>query len=369
MAEAYTKSWHFPRTDLARGYLKALVDGAASLALFAERRKGKTEFLRDDLKPLAIKEGIQVCYINFWRDRVSPENCVLAGVKKTLEESLKTGLSGLQKELSLNLGVVSAKLSSQQQPQLSDAITALDEVIKHSDRTLFMFDEIQHLATSDRFLPFTASLRTFLESEKGSVRAVFTGSSRDNLDRLFRLHKAPFFNAASLVPFPDLDAAFTTFLVKRFEYLSRRSLDADVLLSIFVSQGFSPAYVVELLQFMNNSGVYELGEGKRRYDELNPPDLGAKQSWESLNALDKELMARFELSPEKSLYTPETYTELATKLGTKVTKSAIQNGIERLRDKGLIWREGRGIWRIENQQLSAIVRDEYEPSLLNGERF
>lgn len=65
MTKAYEKSWHYPRVELAKSYLKTLEHGASTMAIFAERRKGKTEFLNDDMTPLAISEGHRCCYANF----------------------------------------------------------------------------------------------------------------------------------------------------------------------------------------------------------------------------------------------------------------------------------------------------------------
>lgn len=57
MAEPYKSSWHFPRTMLAESYLLSLKQGAPTMAIFAQRRHGKTEFLTHDMTPLAESEG------------------------------------------------------------------------------------------------------------------------------------------------------------------------------------------------------------------------------------------------------------------------------------------------------------------------
>ena len=49
MKKSYEKSWHYPRSQLAENYLATLEHGAPTMAIFAERRKGKTEFLNDDM--------------------------------------------------------------------------------------------------------------------------------------------------------------------------------------------------------------------------------------------------------------------------------------------------------------------------------
>ena len=58
--------WHFPRSELAETTLNLIVNGPTNaITMFGLRRMGKTEFLRDDLGPLAEKRGHRVIYINF----------------------------------------------------------------------------------------------------------------------------------------------------------------------------------------------------------------------------------------------------------------------------------------------------------------
>lgn len=71
---------------------------------------------------------------------------------------------------------------------------------------------MQALATSPKHAPFIAALRTGLDLNKDRVKAVFTGSSREGLRRMFSQASAPFFHFGQNLDFPDMDRGFTEHL-------------------------------------------------------------------------------------------------------------------------------------------------------------
>ena len=78
--------WHYPRTALADQYLKTLAIGLSkSLVLFAQRRMGKTEFLRKDLLPAAEKAGYITIYVSLWESREDPQSVLLDAIRKAAE--------------------------------------------------------------------------------------------------------------------------------------------------------------------------------------------------------------------------------------------------------------------------------------------
>lgn len=358
MVDDYERSWHFPRTDLARNYLKTLELGAPTMALFAERRKGKTEFLNDDMTPMALAEGHRCCYINFWEDRSNPVACVVNGVEKSLKPELGTALRGWKKEVSVSLGALQAKITKDADRSVQTANAALQCLLEPKGTVLLQCDEIQHLAIRPEFEDFTASLRTFIDSNKSRVRTLFTGSSQDNLNRLFRHQRAAFYNSASIVPFPNMGFEFIEFLVHRFDFLSGRKLSADPLMSIFIEHHFSPAIIVELLQVMVRDGIYDLSAGMKHYQQLNPPDADNQLDWGTLTALDQALLIHLSQENPGPLYHKELYQTLSDKIGAKVTKSAIQVSLDRLREKGLLIKAGHGIWAFESAHFKRFVLEQ-----------
>lgn len=88
----------------------------------------------------------------------------------------------------------------------------LDELGRRDTLTLLLLDEVQALATSPKHAPFIAALRTGLDLNKDRVKAVFTGSSREGLRRMFSQASAPFFHFGQNLDFPDMDRGFTEHL-------------------------------------------------------------------------------------------------------------------------------------------------------------
>jgi hypothetical protein len=66
-------NWHYSRNDLANLHMDSFEIGLmASKVIFAPRKKGKTEFLLEDLLPLAEKRGYRVVYSSMWENRSDP---------------------------------------------------------------------------------------------------------------------------------------------------------------------------------------------------------------------------------------------------------------------------------------------------------
>ena len=347
--------WHFSRQSLAETYLETLKTGPQSLAIFAERRKGKTEFLNYDLTPMALDRGYRCAYINFWEDRPNPVTCVVNGIERSMRSELSGMLRGWKKEVSLKLGGIQAKLSKEPDLSPSSANAALDCLMRPSGDVLLMCDEVQHLATDPAFEDFTASLRTFIDNNKTRVRVVFTGSSQDNLNRLFKNQRAAFYNSASITPFPDMDIEFVRFLSARFYSLTRRKLAASEIMRVFVEHHYSPALVVELLQVMVRDGFYDIESGLAHLYALNPPDEEHRITWASLSALDKEVVKFLNQPNPAPLYTAETYKTISEALGVSVGQGAIQASLKRLRDKSILISIGRGQWEFENKGFKNYV--------------
>lgn len=360
MTEAHTQSWHYPRTALALNYLDTLSHGAPTLAIFAERRKGKTEFLTHDMTPVAINNGHRCCYVNFWEDRSNPIACIVNGVDRSLQSESGSALRGWKKEVSVNLGALQAKLTQAADATIQTANAALNYLLKPTGTVLLMCDEVQHLATRSEFEDITASLRTFIDSNKHRVRTIFTGSSQNNLNRLFKNQRAAFYNSASIVPFPDMGSEFIEFLSRRFQYLSGRDLPPESIMPTFVKHHRSPAFIVELLQVMVRDGFFTMESGIQHYFELNPPDEDNEQTWNKLSALEQELIKHLAKLPGTPLYHPEQYRKFSTAIGVNIGQGAVQAALNRLRDQDILINSGRGQWEFESTRFKTFAQEQQD---------
>jgi hypothetical protein len=82
---AESDPWHFPRPELADGYLNAFdMKLSSARGVFARRRMGKTEFLQQDLLPAARERGYLVAYTNLWDSRTAPDLALVSALVDAL---------------------------------------------------------------------------------------------------------------------------------------------------------------------------------------------------------------------------------------------------------------------------------------------
>jgi len=347
--------WHFSRAALADAYLKQLEAGLNSIAIFAERRKGKTEFLLEDLEPAAKERGLRTVYINFWARKSDPVYCIAQGVRRALDTSSSRLLRRWKKEFSVTLGAIQAKASIDPIKSPEFAMDALEMLIDGDGAVLIMFDEIQHLATSSEFEELIASLRTFLDSNRKRARAVFTGSSQDRLNQIFRRQNAAFYRGASLVDFPDMEEDFLVFLLQNFKELTGRNLPLEGMVDVFSEYNHSPFMAVDLLQTMMREGIYDFDRGLAFYLVNNNPFEEWSDLWGSLKMIDRVVLSEV-IAKSRPLYQTETYKLISNILGVeKVGRGVIQASINRLRGLGILNNEGRGQWAFESSEFKSYV--------------
>ena len=58
------------------------------------------------------------------------------------------------------------------------------------------------------------------------------------------------------------------------------------------------------------------------------------------------------------LYHKERYREFSETIGAKVTQSAVQVSLNRVRERGLLIKAGHGLWDFESAHFKAFVQDQ-----------
>jgi hypothetical protein len=248
--------WHYPRAELAASYLDTFKAGLiSSIVLFAPRRKGKTEFLLEDLLPAAEVAGYRTVYCSMWQNRSDPLAALLLALRtaakpKTLGEKLHERLFRPLKKTSFELDIGAAgKLKAEAEfnsrdpanqaalqslPELFDAVVSLSK-----GKVLIALDEIQHL-TKPEFQELVAALRTTLDVRKKTVKTVFTGSSRNRLQMIFSQIRAPLFQFSQTTDFPDLDEHFVRFIMEAFFHATGRQMPLEHANAAFTCLGHTP---------------------------------------------------------------------------------------------------------------------------------
>src|SRR6185312_11374687 len=181
--------WHFPRPGLAQAYLDYFELGLTSArGLFARRRMGKTEFLKQDFIPAAERAGYLTAYVNFWEHREDPGVALTEALGAALEAR---GVGRILKKLQVPItklkasGRVPGLAHATLEAELADdqklfSASALKSVLTRFDRgkcrLIVIIDEAQILA-NDEHSDFAHALRAGLDVRKNRLKVIFAGSS------------------------------------------------------------------------------------------------------------------------------------------------------------------------------------------------
>lgn len=355
--------WHYPRTELAQAYLAQFKTGLThALTLFAPRRKGKTEFLLNDLAPLAEKTGYKVCYVSLWALKSDPAAALLNGLidaakRPSLWQRTKrlfaSPLQSVEAEATvagtgLRVGAEFEKSPAASREDLIEIPRALDTLARQArnGKALLLLDEVQFLA-KPLHETLIAALRTALDVRKGSVDTVFTGSSRVRLQEMFDTIKAPLFQFSQRTNFPDLDEGFTRFMADNFHKATQRRLDYAVAWAGFAYLGRSPGLFRDAINELILRGGTDFMTVCREIREEAESRADLLGVWSRLKPIE-QLVLQCVLVGE-SLYAERTRQRLAQGLGVdEVSASQVQSVVNRLVNEQLLFARGRGEYEIED---------------------
>lgn len=338
-------NWHYKRHELARSYLQTLYQGAVSrIALLDVRRTGKTTFLLKDLFPIALKNDFAPVYINLWSE---PENPVLAinlGLQSALSALANNAKGKLRDIASAEIkklevgnnvfGKASIEFSeaSANKPRKSELyqITQLIEALHRQcgDKALLIIDEIQHLASSDKFLPVQHALRTALDSYS-DICVVFAGSSRSGVNAMFADKDKPFYDSAFMIDFPRLDEEFVRHCCNTLKDNFGLNYSAMEVNQFYQEIDKSPFWMMKLITYLMANQT-SLREGTEYIKALMVQDGDFESLKQRLKPLDEEVLHLIRKS-NSGLYSSATLSKLEAALGTTVTTSSVQSSIKKLK--------------------------------------
>jgi uncharacterized protein len=356
-------SWHFGRPALAEHYYNLMFDsGIRRLALFGRRRIGKTEFLLQDLMPLAQQKSTATLYCSLWENKDSPQSSMI----QALEQASKGAHGGSMKgrlQLSLpDIAEAEIEVERAQHPkaattqELSQLTASWREWLKQlgAKPALVIFDEIQHLASSARFATLAATLRTLLDMAPVNVRVVFTGSSHADLHRLFTNNKAPFFQFADIVPFQPMSHDFVQHLEGIFKRITSLVLPPDTLGKLFELTGRNAHVITGLTQRLVIFRTTDVeGVWQDIAENLVGPEGWCEQQWSQLSNSDRTVYLQL-------LREQEPFSEASLKVyeNASFSRATAQKALLRLENKGLISRLGHGQYLREVPMLDLWIRDQ-----------
>ncbi len=374
------ESFHFPRTALARGYVDALTGRSAfgvtaGLFLAAPRRTGKSTFLRADLTPLLEAEGARVIYVDLWSDRdADPADLILAAVGRgmTADRALARTIAARLGLESLRLGPFTFRLDGKAAADpdpagpgatLADALPALSD--SADAPVALLVDEAQHALSSEAGRDAMFALKAARDAMNRAGAAprllpVFTGSHRDKLMTLVDGRGQPFYGATVLdlpVLGPDYVAAYVDWLNARLPEGNR--FETGDVARAFGLVGHRPELLERVLQehALGGPGAGGLARTVTERAESLRARLWTQYDAEfgRLTELQRAVLAELAAAgPDFAPFGKAALAAIGGRLGRDdpVGTSDVQSALDALRDKGLVWREARGRYALEDQGIA-----------------
>ncbi len=344
--------WHFSRKALAEQLFGVFKAGFYRQAIFAPRRMGKTEFIEMDFIPHLASQEIPAVYIDMWRNKDAPHEEVLRVLTQALADSddRQTFWAKYKGKLKLsvsvpNIGQIGAELESASKPraasanELSRMADCFDELVKRFDgKIVFLFDEIQHLATSDNFLPLSFAIRSTFERHR-QIPAVFTGSSRHGLFKLFSDHKSPFFGASDTLTLPPMGREFVEHLGGCYASVTNKRLDIEAAVQAFESVSNNPAIMMAVMQKMIFSNSIDIA--KMTQDALSDfmIDEQCENMWNKLTPTERAAYSA--IIRKERLFSRKEHSSAQV--------NANQRAVNSLSEKGFLFKAGHGDYQPEHQ--------------------
>lgn len=361
----------FHRTELAGQFRDALLGRSpfshdSGLFLAGPRRTGKSTFLRQDLTPLLDEAGVLTIYVDLWADRGSDPGKLIADalrvalgahgnvVKRMID---RTGLNRI------SIAGIQVDLATVGEPggvTIADALSHLHEA--SGKPIALIIDEAQHALSSDRGVDAMFALKAARdalnqgrETRVPNLMLIFTGSHRDKLVGLLRNAKQPFYGA-SVTDMPLLGDDYVTEYVGWLNQwlAASNQIDTQAAIRAFAIVGHRP----ELLEQVLRETATGPGGAAMLADTIvsGAEDLRARL-WDSydsdfgeLGDVQRAVLAEIILQGASfQPYTAATLDAVSTRMGESTGKTSVQNAINDLKGKGLVWQSGRGQYAIEDQ--------------------
>ena len=361
----------FRRPTLAASFCAALTgeglqDARSGLFLAAPRRVGKSTFLREDLVPAAEQRDWVTVYVDLWSNKAHDPGELIADAVKHKIAEYSGIVSKAAKAVGLTkvtvMGTLGLDLTTTGLPAgvtLTHALQALRNAAKRP--VLLIVDEAQHALTTNKGLEAMFGLKAARDAMNVSGKApelmlVFTGSSRDKLAHLVMNSRMPFFGSL-VTPFPLLDRSFTD------EYTTSvnkalapgNQFEPNAVYEAFEMVGHRP----ELLRHLTST-IAIANESPYLSQRLrDDATLVQERLWKeveseftSLSPLQQAVIRV--MASKEGQFSPfgeaamGAYKKLLPAEAT-VNNATVQNAIDTLREREILWKESRGTYEIEDQ--------------------
>ena len=354
---------YFPREDLVQT-VRTLLDSGLSnaITMFAARRMGKTQFVRNELLPATEAWHWHSCYVDLWVRRDEPELALVEELERSVREQgllrrikpdsvkARAGYAGTGIEAQWQGASASDDLALRLRQAMRQLVSLADEAV------LLVIDEFQALATG-RHEAFVATFRATMLELQPKLKIFFTGSSREALNSMFRKRKAPLFESAMPMSLPELGRDFVEDRAEIFRQMTRRQMVVDDLDQVFQRVSHVPMYLNQIVMHTVVSLTADPWEGFRRWQE-DMGEAGLREQWSKLKAIDQIILQHLAHERPESLFGSDFSALVSTRLadGKPYTPQRIQTVVNRLTRAAILAPKGEaGEYEIEDRAFAIYL--------------
>lgn len=365
------KDFYIPRsglTDQISGkVIGACLQGEGSCQVWSSaRHTGKGAFFENELKPKLNGQGCHVIAIDLWADpNADPAMVLLQSLSDELARATETtpncALELPFSWIALNkLKIEAPGVGRRRGGTLTEA---LQEISKYrADNIVLIVNEAQQSLETAAGRDAMTALRAAYDEMNGkrtgaTLHLILSGSHRDKLSALVASRKAPFIGV-EVKEFPRLGRWFVEEFVNlvNARLAADNQLDTDDVDAAFGLLGHRPGILAQVIQdhALGQTGSAGLHQTvTQRADSLqamvwqqHQKDYGTPT--EIQRAV---LLVLIEDGSGFSPFAAKTLERIGEQMGEILTAPKVQKALDGLRDRGIIWRPGRGSYALEDQDM------------------
>jgi hypothetical protein len=362
---------------LARQVLHVSPTSASSSGLFlaAPRRTGKTTFMRSDFSPALEAAGARVIYVDLWADRkADPGDVIVAAIRAELAKN-----EFMLTRIAKSFGIAGAKVGGVdfsldrvglgKDVSLVQALSALSDEAKAP--IVLIIDEAQQAITTQAGTDALFSLkaaRDELNATHAGLRVVCTGSNRDKLAML-RASKDQAFFGAPLIDFPALGDDYVRWFCDHTDDLPAK-LEPDLVGPLFRRAANRPEILGAAADQLRFDLNLESGDVERRFAEVVESQIeqandDLREVVRSLTPIQSAVLrvlaagakdyAPFEAATMQKYRTALSFLSAEGADG-EISTANVQQALAALQEKGLVWRAARGVYAMEDDSLTDLLK-------------
>ncbi len=343
----------FINRETERKYLINRIKNTKHSVLMAPRRYGKTSLV------IKVAEEMKIPYANidllaayseeYVRDQIIDKVSrlvfeILPSVNKA-KEKLITIFKKMKPEISVGIfgQKLSLTLSTQPLKDITEILLKLDETAKYFKKQAVIFiDEFQQISQLKNYHSIEAAIRHAVERSE-NIAYVFSGSNRQLLEQMFGNQGRPLYRLCQVI---SIDRMKKPVYIEHLQRLAKKRwqkiLSSEVLERIFTHTELHPFYMNVLCQLLWENPTLPSVEivNQRWHDYVKTQRQIISHDIMELSVNQRKVISALAHTSEKSIQSAQFSNVL------KISTSSIQQSIEVLLRKDLIFKNPEGFYQV-----------------------